>query len=140
MASNYQNFQFNGQNGTNNQPIGQNINPIPNFQPNYFFPQPIGNVYSLNSSADIANIPIGANLSVGLCLNENMIYIKSMQNGAPVTLSYHLTGDEPINTQKNNPIDSKDNNIEEINRRLSNLESYISKFREKNGGKIEWQA
>ena len=61
MASNYQNFQFNGQNGTNNQPIGQNINPIPNFQPNYFFPQPIGNVYSLNSSADIANIPIGAN-------------------------------------------------------------------------------
>ena len=42
------------------------------------FPQPQGSVYSINSPVDIGNVPIGSTgLSLALCLNENLMYIKS---------------------------------------------------------------
>jgi len=42
------------------------------------FPQPQGSVYSINSPLEIGNVPIGSTgLSVALCLNEGLMYIKS---------------------------------------------------------------
>lgn len=56
------------------------------------FPQPQGSVYSINSPLEIGNVPIGSTgLSVVLCLNEDVMYIKSFQNGAPVIMAYNVT-------------------------------------------------
>ena len=69
--------QFNYQNYLNNtQPI---------------FPQPTGNVYSINNTLEVANVPAGAGLSVALCFPESIMYIKSMQNGSPLFYAYKLT-------------------------------------------------
>ena len=56
------------------------------------FPQPQGSVYSINSPLEIGNVPIGSTgLSVALCLGENLMYIKSFQNGTPVIMTYNIS-------------------------------------------------
>lgn len=152
MANNYQNFQFNPQgssqfaqstNNPLNQPILQNqINqPYPG---QIVFPQPVGNVYNLNSASDIGNVPFGGNVSVGLCLSENIIYIKSLQNGTPMILSYKLSPLENLNT--NQTVQTSDNRLEELiatlnenNKKIDLLEKQVAKIKEKIGGKTEWQ-
>lgn len=152
MANNYQNFQFNPQgssqfaqstNNPLNQPILQNqINqPYPG---QIVFPQPVGNVYNLNSASDIGNVPFGGNVSVGLCLSENIIYIKSLQNGTPMILSYKLSPLENLNT--NQTVQTSDNRLEELiatlnenNKKIDLLEKQVLKIKEKIGGKVEWQ-
>ena len=59
-------------------------------QPQQLFSQPQGNVYTINNTLEVANIPAGAGLSVALCLNEGLAYIKSMQNGQPMFWAYKL--------------------------------------------------
>ena len=153
MANNYQNFQFNPQgssqftqslNNPLNQPILQNqINqPYPG---QIVFPQPVGNVYNLNSANDVGNIPFGGNVSVGLCLSENIIYIKTLQNGNPMLLGYKLTPIENLNSINQNNI-SSDNRLEELiatlnenNKKIDLLEKQVAKIKEKIGGKVEWQ-
>ena len=145
MANNFQNFSLQ-QNQTPNQqnPQAAQINNmmLPNFQQNsILFPQPIGSVYNLNSAADIANVPTGAGVSLGLCLNENILYIKALQNGSPALLAYRLG---PI---ENNDISDENKDNEKIKQilqtfetRFSNLEKQIVNIKEKVGGnKIEWQ-
>lgn len=60
----------------------------PQTQP--LFPQPQGNVYTINNTLEVANVPAGAGLSVALCLNEGLMYVKSLQNGAPMFWAYKL--------------------------------------------------
>lgn len=55
------------------------------------FPTPTGSVYSLNTASDIGNVPAGVGISVGLCLQENVMYIKALQNGNPMLLGYKLS-------------------------------------------------
>lgn len=154
MANNYQNFQFNPQgNSQFNQSLSQqNQTILPNqinqpYPGQIVFPQPVGNVYNLNSANEIGNIPFGGNISVGLCLSENIIYIKSLQNGNPMLLGYKLSPIENFNsntqmTQNSTP----DSKLDEIiaafelnNRKIDSLEKQISKIKEKIGGKVEWQ-
>ena len=60
------------------------------------FPQPQGSVYSINSPIDIGNVPIGSTgLSLALCLNEGLMYIKSFQNGSPVIVTYKIIPHNP---------------------------------------------
>jgi len=42
------------------------------------FPQPQGNVYVIQNSLEVANIPAGAGITAALCLQENLLYMKSM--------------------------------------------------------------
>ena len=58
------------------------------YQATQFFPQPQGNVYIINNSMEIANIPVGGGISVALCPSEAIMFLKSMQNGAPTLLAY----------------------------------------------------
>lgn len=54
------------------------------------FPQPNGNVYLINNSLEVANIPAGAGITAALCSSENLLYLKTMQNGVPTLLAYKL--------------------------------------------------
>lgn len=72
------------------------------YQATQFFPQPQGNVYIINNSMEIANIPVGGGISVALCPSEAIMFLKSMQNGAPTLLAYTLT---PCETRANQTSD-----------------------------------
>lgn len=55
------------------------------------FPQPQGSVYAINTPTDIGNVPIGSTgLSVAICFAEQLMYIKSFQNGNPVIMAYRV--------------------------------------------------
>ena len=113
------------------------------FQPT-FFPQPIGNVYNLQSATDIGNIPASTNLSVGLCLAENILYIKSLQNGAPMILSYHLAPLEGAGAPANTVSDVKTTDqhaelMKQYDERIESLKKEIASIKSRLGGKLEWQ-
>lgn len=66
------------------------INQIQQIQ--QMFPQPQGSVYTINSPLDIGNVPIGSTgLSVAICLPDNLLYIKSFQNGQPAIMVYRIS-------------------------------------------------
>lgn len=58
---------------------------------NRLFPTPQGNVYIINDTLEVANIPIGTGLAVAICPSENLLYLKTFQNGQILTASYTLT-------------------------------------------------
>lgn len=88
MAYNFQPTQnFPIQNQQNYPPAPPPINQN-NVQP--LFPQPQGNVYNINSTLEVANVPVGAGMSVALCMPENTMFIKTMQNGNPMFYPYKI--------------------------------------------------
>ena len=42
------------------------------------FPQPCGNIYNIQNSLEVANIPTGAGMTAALCAPENILYLKVM--------------------------------------------------------------
>lgn len=141
MANNFQNFQLQNTQSPNQQNSQAQINNmmLPNFQQSpILFPQPVGSVYNLNTAADIANVPTGAGISLGLCLNENILYIKALQNGAPALLSYKLGPVEASDINEEN--DKIKQMLQSFETRFSNIERQLSNIKEKVGGnKLEWQ-
>ena len=103
------------------------------YQSPQMFPQPNGNLYTINTSNELTNITVGIGLSAILCLPENKLYLKSLQNGNPVIWSYNLIGGDSENkpiacdsTEKEyrtyfRAIDEKYNTIDE---RLKKAEKY----------------
>lgn len=69
----------------------------PFINPNYYgtqqpmFPQPNGNVYVISNSLEVANVPAGAGLTAAICQAENLLYLKTVQNGVPTFLAYKLS-------------------------------------------------
>lgn len=98
----------------------QNVQPL--------FPQPQGNVYNINSTLEVANVPVGAGVSVALCLQEGLMYIKTMQNGNPMFWAYKIM---PFDTTKNQ---SESGEKKEDNPFAEQFERYDSRF-----NKIEQQ-
>lgn len=114
------------------------------FQQPTFFPQPIGSVYNLQTATDIGNIPASTNLSVGLCLAENILYIKSLQGGAPMILSYRISPLEgtAASTSTTPETTSKPNYTELMkayDERIAELKKEVAAIKERLGGKLEWQ-
>lgn len=97
------------------------------YQATQMFPQPQGNVYTLNNSMEVANIPVGGGISVGICPSENLMYIKAMVNGAPSLMVYNIT---PCETKTEN----QDN---ELSLRLEKLEKRIEELTKSLGGKLK---
>ena len=99
----------------------QNVQPL--------FPQPQGNVYNINSTLEVANVPTGAGISVALCLNEGFMYIKTMQNGNPMFWAYRILpydGSNPESMKKQEPQQKQAANQDE--QILKHFESYDSRF------------
>ena len=109
------------------------INQIQQIQ--QMFPQPQGSVYTINSPLDIGNVPIGSTgLSVAICLPDNLLYIKSFQNGQPAIMVYRISpfqkeSKEP-ETPTPMPVAAND-----VNARLLTLEEKINKLID--GGKFD---
>lgn len=100
------------------------------------FPQPQGSVYSINAPLEIGNVPIGSTgLSVALCLAENVMYIKSFQNGNPIIMAYKITPyakeDEANLSVAAAKVEEKPN----IEERLARLEELLTQ--PKSGGKFD---
>ena len=117
----------------------QNIQPL--------FPQPQGNVYNINSTLEVANVPVSAGMSVALCLNEGFMYIKTMQNGNPMFWAYKiLPYDSSKSAQENEEIIKKDiNPIEEQFKKYDNrfmaIEQQVNDIQKalKESPKGEWK-
>ena len=102
----------------------QNVQPL--------FPQPQGNVYNINSTLEVANVPVGAGVSVALCLPENVMYIKTMQNGNPLFYPYKITpftNEQQQQEEKQQSSITVDQLMEQIkicNDKITNLEMKLS--------------
>ena len=96
------------------------------------FPQPQGSVYAINSPLDIGNVPIGSTgLSVAICLADNLMYIKSFQNGQPIIMSYRIVPFQK--EEKEVPAQSPSNDLAS---RLSAIEEKLNSLTT-TGGKFD---
>ena len=94
------------------------------------FPQPQGSVYAISAPTEIGNVPIGSTgLSVAICFNDQLMYIKSFQNGNPVIMAYRIA---PYTKEENAPTQtvSASSNIEE---RLTKLETLLTNMNNEGG-------
>lgn len=96
------------------------------------FPQPQGSVYSINAPLEIGNVPIGSTgLSVAICLNESLMYIKSFQNGNPVIMAYKIIPYSKEEETKPEPVEST------FEERLAKIEQMLATNNTKSGGKFD---
>ena len=109
--------------------MANNIYGVPNFygtsQP--MFPQPNGNIYVISNSLEVANVPAGAGITAAICQAENLLYLKTVQNGVPTFLAYKLSPytDSPKMTHVEN----------ETEQRLAAIEKQLAALVSKIGGK-----
>lgn len=78
-------------------------NQTQSFQATQYFPQPQGNVYLINNSLEVANVPMGAGISIALCPSESIMYLKTLQGGAPSLIVYSIAPYEPKVEQPQEP-------------------------------------
>lgn len=134
MAGNYPSYPF-------TQPAQQSQQP--QFQVQQLFPQPQGNVYMISNSLEVANVPMGAGISIALCMQEGLMYLKSMQNGNPMFITYRILpyDNSQKDNQQNQISDNSKQNIEIIveeikrsNERINVLEKEIQSIKKQSGG------
>lgn len=115
-----------------------------------FFPQSQGGVYLVNSSLDAMNVPVSTGVSIALCLSEGLMYLKSMQNGMPMFVTYKVTPYEQtqVPTQQKQtqavaqPQDYDKDNLERrfssIDDRMASIEKLLNEISMKRGGKVNY--
>lgn len=98
-------------------------NQTQSYQGTQFFPQPQGNVYLVNNSLEVANVPMGAGLSMVLCPSEGLMYLKTFQGGTPSLIVYTIAPYE----QKNEDVSLPDYGaqIAELKNQIENLNKKI---------------
>ena len=110
--------------------MGQNA-----FQPQQYFPMPQGNVYTIEQPEEVNSVPCGTGVSVALCLNKGLMYIKSMQGGSPLFWVYK------ISPAMETPSVQKQERKEETEDRVARLEQKIDKLlKEVNGNESKPQS
>ena len=125
-----------------------NQNSAPAYQPYYaqqYFLQPQGGIYMIESSNDVANVPVGAGVSAAICLRESVLYLKTFQNGSPMLMIYRLSPLENNSSNGNVTTESQGNDLEkkllsilsDYERRIGKIEESINTKSNK-GGTAEW--
>ena len=110
--------------------MGQNA-----FQPQQYFPMPQGNVYTIEQPEEVNSVPCGTGVSVALCLNKGLMYIKSIQGGSPLFWVYKIS--PVMETQSVQKQERK----EETEDRVARLEQKIDKLlKEVNGNESKPQS
>lgn len=100
------------------------------------FPQPQGSVYAIQTAAEIGNVPIGSTgLSVAICFPEQVMYIKSFQNGNPIIMAYRVVPYSKENSENIASAPTKETASTE--ERLTKLEQQLTSFLSQNGGKFD---
>ena len=103
-------------------------NQTQSYQATQYFPQPQGNVYLVNNSLEVANVPMGAGLSVVLCPTEQVMYLKTLQGGAPSLMVYSIA-----------PYEQKETVQQEIpnyEAQIAELTKQIESIKKQLGGKL----
>ena len=115
------------------------------YQTAQYFPQPQGSIYMIGNANDVANVPVGAGLSAAICLRDNVMYLKTIQNGSPMLLGYRLapldgaTAVEPTQEPAQPAMDTKIiATLKNYDERLRAIEKQIEEANTKKGGKSEW--
>lgn len=127
MATNYPNLQFMPQQQQNT------------FQGPQFFPQPQGNIYLINNSLEMANVPTGVGVSAAICLSEGVMYLKTMQNGNPMFIGYKISpfdGKDTSNVQSQNTAAPQTSNLDNYIDRIEALEKEINILKQKTGSNL----
>ena len=110
--------------------MGQNA-----FQPQQYFPMPQGNVYTIEQPEEVNSVPCGTGVSVALCLNKGLMYIKSIQGGSPLFWVYKIS---PV---METPSVQNQERKEENEDRVARLEQKIDKLlKEVNGNESKSQS
>ena len=91
------------------------------YQATQYFPQPQGNIYLINNSLEVANIPMSAGLSVAICPSENIMYIKTLQGGAPSIMIYSIAPYETKTENTEEPQPDYGAQIAELRSQIENL-------------------
>ena len=78
-------------------------NQTQSYQATQYFPQPQGNVYLVNNSLEVSNVPMGAGISMVLCPSEGLMYLKTLQGGAPSLIVYSISPYEAKAEQPQEP-------------------------------------
>lgn len=113
----------------------QQMNPLRQIQD--MFPQPQGSVYQLNTPSEIGNVPIGSTgLSVAICFSEQIMYIKSFQNGSPVIMAFRIA---PFTRETKEPEAEQSPTADPLEERFSRIESQLAKIlqMQNSGGKLD---
>ena len=101
------------------------------------FPQPQGSVYQINSPTEIGNVPIGSTgLSVAICFQEQIMYIKSFQNGTPIIMAYRVlpyTKEENQSSTQTAAVPSTEERLAKIETLLNNLNNTTNEGGKFNG-------
>lgn len=125
MATNYPNLQFMPQQQQNS------------FQGPQFFPQPQGNIYLINNSLEMANVPTGVGVSAAICLSEGVMYLKTIQNGNPMFIGYKISPfDGKEDTVQSQNKTQASSNLDECLGRIEALEKEINILKQKTGSNL----
>lgn len=101
-----------------------------NISPQQFFPQPQGNVYFINNSLEVANVPMSGGISMAICMSENLMYLKSLSNGTPYFQAYSISPYEPKVSAQSNPQD-----LTELITTIKQLDERVKKIEQKSAPK-----
>ena len=123
----------------NNYPNSYGAAPNYNYQQiQQMFPQPQGSVYAINTPTEIGNVPIGSTgLSVAICFSEQIMYIKSFQNGNPIIMAYRVlpyTKEETTSTPTQTAAVPQNDVMEQ---RLAKIETILKNIATNEGGKFD---
>ena len=135
------NSGYNNNQTPQNQFLNQNnFQPFQQQMPQQFFSQPQGALYVLNNLSELNTIPTGLGVSAAISLKDNMLYLKTIQNGNPITLSYRLS---MLNGEEGNNSSQTDENSKKIFAILDEYDSRLKKIEEalsnkKKGGTNQW--
>lgn len=95
--------------------------------PNYFGaiapqPQPTGMVYQVQNSMEVNNIPVGAGIIAALNMQENLLYLKSANNGIA---AYKLT--PYVEPTKTNDASTLEQRLSQMEQQLNSLIMALNK-------------